>query len=133
MTREGLMRLKKEYKLMIQDPLPNAIAVPNPNNWFKWHFAIYNLPSDTPYHGGVYHGELRFPNNYPMGPPSIIMHTTSARFEPGKKICTSMSDYHPETWSPIWRISSIIQGLISFMLSDEITTGAIRSTDAAKR
>jgi ubiquitin-conjugating enzyme E2 J2 len=44
-----------------------------------------------------------------------------------------MSDFHPESWSPIWRVSTIIEGLISFMLGDEITTGAIRSTNASIR
>ena len=32
-----------------------------------------------------------------------------------------MSDYHPESWNPAWSVSTILKGVLSFMLSDEIT------------
>ncbi|OMJ83969.1 hypothetical protein SteCoe_13302 [Stentor coeruleus] len=121
MSRESLSRLKKEYEAIQKDPIPNAIACPDPKNWLRWHYIIYGL--DGPFSGGVYYGELRFPAHYPMGPPSILMHTPNGRFISGKKICTSMSDFHPETWSPIWKVSTIITGLISFMQDNENSTG----------
>ena len=43
------------------------------------------------------------------------------------KLCMSMSDFHPESWNPLWSVSSIIQGIQSFMASDELTTGGLRS------
>ena len=27
-----------------------------------------------------------------------------------------MSDFHPETWVPAWSVSSILNGVLSFML-----------------
>ena len=80
MSQEGLRRLQKEYQNILKTPVPNAIVVPDPGNWFHWHYVIYEL-WDSPYVGGVYHGELRFPRTYPFAPPSIIMHTSSGRFE----------------------------------------------------
>ncbi len=44
-----------------------------------------------------------------------------------------MSDYHPETWQPSWRVSSILIALISFMNGNEFTAGAMRSSDKDKR
>ena len=41
--------------------------------------------------GGLYHGRIVLPVNYPLSPPSIIMLNDSGRFEKGKKICLSMS------------------------------------------
>jgi len=29
-----------------------------------------------------------------------------------------MSDYHPETWSPLWTVSAVLTGLLSFMLEE---------------
>lgn len=133
MSREGLNRLIREYKMIQKDPIPYVKAVPMPNNWFIWHFVISGLPEDSLYFGGFYHGELRFNSNYPMSPPSIIVHTPNGRFRPGDRICTSMSDFHPETWSPIWRVSTILSGLVSFMQSDERSAGCILSSDAYKR
>lgn len=45
----------------------------------------------------------------------------------------SMSDYHPESWNPTWNVQTIIIGLISFMCSEERTTGCIITSDAEKR
>jgi ubiquitin-conjugating enzyme E2 J2 len=61
------------------------------------------------------------------------MWTPNGRFQPNMRICTNFSDYHPELWIPSWTVSTIIVGLISFMNSDEITAGAIRTTDLQKR
>lgn len=49
------------------------------------------------------------------------------------RICTNFSDYHPELWIPSWTVSTIIVGLISFMNEEEITAGAIRTTESQKR
>jgi pantothenate kinase len=53
------------------------------------------------------------------------MRTASGRFEVNKKICMSMSDFHPELWNPMWTIKTILVGLASFMNGDESTTGGI--------
>ena len=80
---------------------------PNPNNYFEWHYCVYGL-KDCPYEGGVYHGKLIFPVQYPLKPPGIEMITPSGRFETNKRICLSISDYHPETWNPAWSIPTIL-------------------------
>jgi len=74
-----------------------------------------------------------FPPEYPFKPPGIKMFTPSGRFSPDKKICFSMSDFHPGSWNPAWSVATILTGLLSFMLSDEITTGSINTTDTDKR
>jgi ubiquitin-conjugating enzyme E2 J2 len=61
------------------------------------------------------------------------MFTPSGRFEPNARICLTISDYHPESWNPIWKIESIMMGLISFMLSDENSVGTIDSSEAVRK
>lgn len=90
-------------------------------------------PADSPYAGGVYHGKLVFPPQYPFKPPSIQMHTPNGRFKTDTRLCLSMSDFHPETWSPLWSVGSILSGLLSFMLETTPTQGSIETSDATKR
>jgi len=45
----------------------------------------------------------------------------------------SMTSAHVESWNPIWGLSTILSGFLSFMTSDEMTAGAIRSSDADKQ
>ena len=123
-----MTRLQKEYKQLATSKAElNFVAVFNHKNIFEWHFLIYGL-ADCPYEGGFYHGKLLFPPEYPMKPPGIMMLTPSGRFEPMKRICLSISDFHPETWNPIWKVETIMTALISFMNSDEVTTGCVQTS-----
>ena len=77
-------------------------------------------------------GKLAFPRDYPFKPPGIQVLTPNGRFAPNTRICTSFSDYHPETWDPSWNVETIVLGLISFWLSDEHSAGAISTPDMEK-
>ena len=43
------------------------------------------------------------------------MMTPTGRFKTDTRLCLSMSDYHPETWSSSWQIRTVVLGLLSFM------------------
>ncbi|KAL8644553.1 MAG: hypothetical protein Q9210_007199, partial [Variospora velana] len=80
-----------------------------------------------------YWGTLLFPANYPFAPPSIRMHTPSGRFQPSTRLCLSISDFHPKSFNPAWEVSTILIGLMSFMTSDEMTTGSVRASESERR
>lgn len=90
----GVKRLMKEHADILQNKNPNYVAEPDPDDIFQWHYCLYNLKDA--YEGGYYHGMLKFPKEYPMKPPSVIMLTPSGRFECGQRICLTISDWHPE-------------------------------------
>jgi len=117
---------------MQREPPPFIWATPDEKNILNWNYLIRG-PPDSPFEGGEYHGVLMFPPEYPFKPPGIKMLTPSGRFAPDKKICFSMSDFHPASWNPAWSVATILTGLLSFMLSDEITTGSVNTTDVDKR
>lgn len=96
------------------------------------HYVITG-PPDTPYEGGEYYGRITFPAEYPFKPPSIRMITPSGRFQPDTRLCLSMSDFHPSSWNPSWSISTILNGLLSFMVGDESTTGSIKTSVHEKK
>lgn len=127
-------RLQKEARALTKNPLnnPTIIAVPNETNILEWHYVIEG-GKGTPYEGGHYHGKLIFPKEYPLKPPSVIMLTPSGRFQPNRRLCLSMSDFHPETWNPMWSVSTILTGLYSFMIEKDPTLGSIETSDSAKR
>jgi len=131
-TRECAKRLKREWMDIVKSPPDYILACPHPDNILEWHYVILG-PDDSPYEGGVYHGSLKFKHDYPLSPPSIYMHTPSGRFKPDTKLCLSISDFHPETWSPTWSVSSIMIGLLSFMLDNDITYGSISTSYDEKR
>ncbi|WRX27859.1 Ubiquitin-conjugating enzyme E2 - like 10 [Theobroma cacao] len=87
----------------------------------------------TPFAGGYYYGKIKFPPEYPYKPPGITMITPNGRFMTQKKICLSMSDFHPESWNPMWSVSSILTGLLSFMMDNSPTTGSVNTTAAEKQ
>ena len=125
-------RLREELIKFKTQPPPGIIAEPDESNILKWFYVIRG-PSDTPYEAGLYIGKLIFPSEYPMKAPSIHMLTPSGRFQINTKICMSMSDFHPESWNPMWSVATIIQGVQSFMASDELTTGGLRDSEANRK
>ena len=135
MEKQALQRLKREFALLEKSPHPNFVARPSDSDMLTWHYVLFDLPNDSAYAGGQYHGKLVFPREYPLKPPSILMCTPSGRFEVNKRLCLSMSDYHPETWNPSWRVETILLGLVSFMLdeSDPATAGGIQSSKAQRK
>jgi len=78
-------------------------------------------------------GKLIFPSDYPWKPPAIIMTTESGRFSVNHRVCLSISDYHPESWNPVWPVRSIIIGLISFFVTEDTTVGSIKTTFAERQ
>ena len=118
MNNFTLRRIQKEYKMLQNDPelLPNALVVPNPDNLLEWHFVVYDLEGH--YSGGVYHGVVFLPQNYPKSPPEIRMYTPNGRFLTNQALCLSISSYHPESWNPGWKFYQAILGLISVMTED---------------
>ena len=94
----------------------------------EWHFTIRG-PPDSDFAGGVYHGRISLPADYPLSPPSFYFISPSGRFETGTKICLSMSAFHPESWSPTWSIRTMLEALAAFM--PQRAEGALGSLDLA--
>jgi len=125
-------RLQRELQAILRDPIPNVVARPLEENILEWHYVIAGT-ADSPYAGGHYHGKLIFPPDYPLRPPGVLMLTPSGRFKTNRRLCLSMSDFHPESWNPMWSVSTIITGLYSFMLETTSTLGSTTATPAERR
>lgn len=125
-------RLLKEYCKLLKNPIENIFAHPLEDNILEWHFVIYGI--HEPYTNGEYHGKLEFPSDFPMKPPSIIMFTPNGRFEINKKLCLTMSNFHPESWNPSWTIETLLVGFQSFMYQESLgSIGSIKLTDNKRK
>jgi ubiquitin-conjugating enzyme E2 J2 len=125
-------RLRKELRELQKNPVQNIRALPKETNILEWHYVIEGTKG-SPYEGGWYHGVVTFPKEYPYKPPSIQMITPNGRFKTSTPLCLSMSDFHPESWNPLWSVGTILMGLHSFMLESAPTQGSIVTTDSQKR
>ncbi|RKP38346.1 ubiquitin-conjugating enzyme/RWD-like protein [Dimargaris cristalligena] len=130
-TKNAYKRLTKECLAMQCQPPPYINAKPLEDDILEWHYVLRG-PQETPYEGTNW-CILRFPNEYPFKPPSISMITPNGRFQTDTNICMSMSDFHPGLWNPSWSVATILNGLLSFMVDEEATTGSVRMTARDRR
>ena len=109
----AVRRIMSDLKELNTDPSDQYWAEPREDDFFDWHFVLRGPPG-TAFEGGLYHGRILLPPDYPLKPPNIMFLTPNGRFQIRKKICLSISAYHPEEWQPAWGIRTILEALISF-------------------
>ncbi|XP_057966704.1 ubiquitin-conjugating enzyme E2 32-like [Malania oleifera] len=126
----AVKRILQEVKEMQENPSDDFMSLPLEDNIFEWQFAIRG-PSDSEFEGGIYHGRIQLPAEYPFQPPSFMLLTPNGRFETQTKICLSISNHHPEHWQPSWSVRTALVALIAFMPTDP--GGALGSLDYPKK
>ncbi|XP_061991497.1 ubiquitin-conjugating enzyme E2 32 [Rosa rugosa] len=141
----AVKRILQEVKEMQSNPSDDFMSLPLEENIFDWQFAIRG-PRDTEFEGGIYHGRIQLPAEYPFKPPSFMLLSPNGRFETQTKICLSISNHHPEHWQPSWSVRTALVALIAFMPThpngalgsleykkEERRTLAVKSRDTAPR
>lgn len=126
----SLRRIQADIRELKFNPSSRYYAAPLDDNMFEWHFTIRG-PSETEFEGGVYHGRILLPPEYPFKPPHIMFLNQSGRFEINTKICLSFTAHHAELWQPAWGIRLILEALISFFPTP--ADGAIGALNWSKK
>jgi ubiquitin-conjugating enzyme E2 J1 len=108
----------KEASELSTAPSPDYHAEPLEDNLFEWHFTIRGPPAPSAYAGGIYHGRIILPPQYPLRPPAFRFLTPTGRFEVNREICLSISGHHEETWQPAWGVRTALVAIRSFMDTD---------------
>jgi ubiquitin-protein ligase len=85
-------------------------------------YALIMGPPNTPYFGGYFFFDIKFPQNYPEKPPSITMLTINnkVRFNPNLyqcgKVCLSiLGTWSGPSWKPIMNIRLVLTSIRSLM------------------
>eukprot|EP00906_Rhabdomonas_costata_P014558 RCo020930 len=110
----SVKRILREAAELRQNPCREFVAYPTEESVFEWVFTLRG-PADTEYAEGFYRGRIILQANYPFAPPDIMLLTPNGRFELNKKICLSISSYHPENWHPTWGVKTVLHALREFM------------------
>ncbi|KAF2028857.1 UBC-like protein [Setomelanomma holmii] len=113
-----IKRILKEAAELSTAPSPDYHAEPQEENLFEWHFTLRGPPSPSAYAGGIYHGRIILPSQYPLRPPSFRFLTPTGRFEVNREICLSISGHHEETWQPAWGVRTALVAIRSFIDTD---------------
>jgi ubiquitin-protein ligase len=85
-------------------------------------YALIVGPENTPYFGGFYFFNIKFPDNYPEKPPEVKLMTINGkvRFNPNLyqcgKVCLSiLGTWSGPSWKPIMNIRLVINSIRSLM------------------
>lgn len=114
----GLDKIKKEYKDMHENPMPNTgttVSLFDEQNIKKWRITLIG-PWDTSYKGGLFVLSIEFPNEYPQKPPEIcfitpIYHVNvnpNAPKYPGDQPLGHVSISTLNRWNPIYSIREVL-------------------------
>jgi ubiquitin-protein ligase len=85
-------------------------------------YALIIGPENTPYFGGYYFFNIKFPDNYPEHPPEVKLMTINGkvRFNPNLyqcgKVCLSiLGTWAGPAWKPIMNIRLVLNSIVSLM------------------
>jgi ubiquitin-conjugating enzyme E2 D/E len=108
-------RIQRELQELKSDPPSNCSAGPEGDDIYNWKATIMG-PPDSPYQGGVFFLNIKFPVDYPFKSPKInfITKVFHPNISPEGSICL---DILKESWSPALTISKVLLS-ISSLLTD---------------
>jgi len=117
------IRIMHDLEAFQKDPLPGIFLHSDESNIAN-HIALIIGPDNTPYEGGFFFFEIRFPNDYPFKPPRIEIRTSdptgTMRFNPNLyingKVCLSLlGTWSGPQWSPIQSLSTCLLAIQCLM------------------
>eukprot|EP00158_Paraphelidium_tribonemae_P010329 Partr_v1_DN46101_c0_g1_i1_m1796 putative ubiquitin-conjugating enzyme len=109
----ALKRIQKELLDLSKDPPSNCSAGPIGDDLFTWQATIMG-PSDSPYQGGVFFLNIKFPTDYPFKPPKVSFQTKvyHPNVNSSGGICL---DILKDQWSPALTISKVLLSICSLL------------------
>lgn len=115
------IRIIKEIEEIKKNSDKNFKISVSEDNIMDWYILYSNL-DDPRFKDGEYILHIKLHEGYPFKAPEFKWLTPNGRFEIAIKICYNISTYHEAEWNPLWRMRTIIVGIMS-MLLDTNTVG----------
>ena len=107
-------RINKEHNDLIADPNSMLTAAPVNGNIFRWT-ATLKGPINTPYEGGTFHLNVKFPPDYPFKPPQICF--TTKVYHPNINSNGAIAlDILNAQWSPALTTPKVLLSIASLLM-----------------
>ncbi|GBM53827.1 Ubiquitin-conjugating enzyme E2 [Araneus ventricosus] len=118
----ALKRLNIELQEMIRNPPAQCSAGQVGNDLFHWQ-AIIMGPKNSPYEGGVFDLDIRFPKTYPLKPPRVRFTTKvyHPNIDDRGAICLDILE---SKWSPALTVPKLLLSICS-LLTDPYTYNSL--------
>ena len=106
-------RIRKELDNIKNDPPVNCSAGPDNDDIFNWSATVMG-PQGSPYEGGVFMMNIKFPADYPFKPPKVTFETKiyHPNINSSGGICL---DILKDQWSPALTISKVLISICSLL------------------
>ncbi|OKL62469.1 hypothetical protein UA08_02694 [Talaromyces atroroseus] len=133
-TRAAHKRLTREYQNIQKNPPPFIVAHPSETNILESGSLATKHAEDILISRVVQvalHIDRTAENSLRKWP--ILGYFDLPTGIPFRATGYSISDFHPKSFNPAWEVSTILIGLLSFMTSEEMTTGSVSASDSERR
>jgi len=127
--------LSKELMRLAKDPVPGFTVEPASDDLYTWIVGMFG-PPDTIYQGGYFKARMKFPESYPMDPPSMVMMQPMWHpniYEDGR-LCISIlhapgddaqsGELASERWNPTQSVATVLLSVISMLNEPNISSPA---------
>ena len=107
-------RILSELNAFNKDP-PGNIAAGPVNNYDLYHWqSVIMGPSNTPFQGGAFFLDIRFPTDYPFKPPKCTFRTRiyHPNINSNGTICLNILQ---QDWDPRLTIDKVLLSICSFL------------------
>ena len=106
-------RIKREWIALQKEPVAYCSAGPAEEDLRHWKGTIAG-PEKSPYEGGLFIVNIRFPQDYPFQPPKITFETKI--FHPNISTAGDIClDVLKDQWSPALTISKVLLSICSLL------------------
>ena len=128
LSKETVTRLLRDVKQIIKNPLTdNGVYYIHDDTDMLKGYALIIGPSDTPYFGGNYFFEFKYPSDYPHTPPKVKYWTNgkNIRFNPNLyicgKVCVSLlNTWRGDQWTSCQTISTVLLTLCTLLCANPL-------------
>lgn len=106
----AVRRLNKELKDLVSGGFDAEIVE---ENLYHWQIALHG-PADTPYFGGTFILDVKFPQDYPFSAPTVIFLTKIYHPNADHKgnICLSILK---DEWAPTLTTSKVLEVIVMLL------------------
>ncbi|KAL6195031.1 hypothetical protein ACLB2K_030653 [Fragaria x ananassa] len=106
-------RIQREMVDLNMDPPPDCSAGPKGDNLYHWVATILGPPG-TPYQGGIYFLDIKFPTEYPFKPPEVVFRTRVFHCNVNSSGNVSL-EIIKDGWSPARTITKVLLAIRSIL------------------